>query len=41
LYSALRLADQNGIETIAVILPENLGIGEAICDRLFKAAYKI
>ena len=41
LYSSLRLADQKGIETIAVILPENLGIGEAICDRLIKAAYKI
>jgi len=38
LYSSLRLADQKKIKTIAIILPSNIGIGDAICDRLTKAA---
>lgn len=38
LYSSLRLADQKKIKTIAIILPDNTGIGDAVRDRLTKAA---
>ena len=38
LYSSLRVADQKRIKTIAIILPSDIGIGGAICDRLTKAA---
>jgi L-threonylcarbamoyladenylate synthase len=38
LYSSLRLADQNNIDTIAIILPDSIGIGDAVRDRLTKAA---
>jgi L-threonylcarbamoyladenylate synthase len=38
LYSSLRYADKIGIKTIQVIPPPSLGIGEAINDRLQKAA---
>ena len=38
LYSSLRLADQKKIDTIAIILPDSIGIGDAVRDRLTKAA---
>jgi len=38
LYSSLRLADQKNIDTIAIILPDSIGIGDAVRDRLTKAA---
>jgi L-threonylcarbamoyladenylate synthase len=38
LYSSLRLADQKKIKTIAIILPNSIGIGDAIRDRITKAA---
>ena len=38
LYSSLRLADQKKIKTITIILPNNIGIGDAVRDRLTKAA---
>ncbi len=39
LYSALRLGDQMGISTIAVLQPEGEGLAAAIRDRLKKAAF--
>jgi L-threonylcarbamoyladenylate synthase len=38
LYSALRLGDKKNLSKIFVILPEEVGLGEAIRDRLLKAA---
>jgi len=38
LYASLRLADQKKINTIAIILPNSIGIGDAIRDRITKAA---
>ena len=39
LYSALRLGDQMGLSTIAVLQPEGEGLAAAIRDRLKKAAF--
>ncbi len=39
LYAALRLGDQLGLTTIAVLQPEGEGLAEAIRDRLKKAAF--
>ncbi len=39
LYSALRLGDQMGVSTIAVLQPEGDGLAAAIRDRLKKAAF--
>ena len=39
LYSALRLGDQMGISTIAVLQPEGEGLAAALRDRLKKAAF--
>jgi L-threonylcarbamoyladenylate synthase len=38
LYSALRLGDKKNLSKIYVILPTETGLGEAIRDRLLKAA---
>jgi L-threonylcarbamoyladenylate synthase len=38
LYSALRSADQQGLKKVAVLLPEGVGLAEAIRDRLTKAS---
>ena len=38
LYSALRLADTNGISTVNVIPPQEHGVGAAINNRLLKAS---
>jgi L-threonylcarbamoyladenylate synthase len=38
LYSALRSADRQGLEKIAVLVPEGSGLAEAIRDRLIKAS---
>ena len=38
LYSALRLGDKKNLSKIYVILPLGTGLGEAIRDRLLKAA---
>ena len=38
LYLALRSADQQGLNKVAVIVPEGTGLAEAIRDRLSKAA---
>ena len=38
LYSALRLGDKKNLSKIFVILPNEVGLGEAIRDRLSKAA---
>jgi L-threonylcarbamoyladenylate synthase len=38
LYSALRSADHQGLEKIAVLVPEGPGLAEAIRDRLTKAS---
>jgi L-threonylcarbamoyladenylate synthase len=38
LYSALRAADNIGIETISVLVPDGSGLAEAIRDRLTKAS---
>jgi L-threonylcarbamoyladenylate synthase len=38
LYSQLRQADQDGIQTVIAIIPPSLGLGRAITDRLRKAA---
>jgi len=38
LYSALRSADHQGLEKIAVLVPEGVGLAEAIRDRLTKAS---
>ncbi|MFM1986731.1 MAG: hypothetical protein RIS18_948 [Actinomycetota bacterium] len=38
LYSALRSADHQGLEKIAVLVPEGAGLAEAIRDRLTKAS---
>ena len=39
LYQALRAADESGIQKIHIVLPSSDGIGEAINDRLRKAAF--
>jgi L-threonylcarbamoyladenylate synthase len=38
LYSALRFADQQELKKVIVLLPEGVGLAEAIRDRLTKAA---
>jgi L-threonylcarbamoyladenylate synthase len=38
LYLALRSADQQGLKKVAVLVPEGVGLAEAIRDRLTKAA---
>jgi L-threonylcarbamoyladenylate synthase len=40
LYSALRLADSKGIETVHVVPPAQQGVGVAINNRLIKSANK-
>ena len=40
LYSALRLADHEGLETIVVQLPSGIGLAEAIRDRVERATKK-
>jgi L-threonylcarbamoyladenylate synthase len=39
LYFALRSADQQGLKKVAVLLPEGVGLAEAIRDRLTKASF--
>jgi L-threonylcarbamoyladenylate synthase len=39
IYSALRAADQLGLETVVVIQPQGDGIAIAIRDRLKRAAF--
>jgi L-threonylcarbamoyladenylate synthase len=38
LYASLRRADESGVEWIVVPLPEEVGLGLAVADRLRKAA---
>jgi len=38
LYALLRLSDDDGIDDVIIVLPENNDIGQAIRDRVFKAA---
>lgn len=38
LFYLLRLADEDGVDFVAAYLPENIGIGKAIRNRLLKAA---
>jgi L-threonylcarbamoyladenylate synthase len=38
LYSALRAADEQGLETVVVAQPVGNGIAVAICDRLKRAS---
>jgi len=38
LYASLRRADESGAEWIVVPLPEEVGLGLAVADRLRKAA---
>jgi L-threonylcarbamoyladenylate synthase len=38
LYLALRTADQQGLKKVVVLLPEGVGLAEAIRDRLTKAS---
>jgi L-threonylcarbamoyladenylate synthase len=38
LYADLRRCDQEGVETAVIVLPEPLGIGLALRDRIMKAA---
>jgi L-threonylcarbamoyladenylate synthase len=38
LYASLRRADDEGAEVVVVPLPEELGLGLAVADRLRKAA---
>ena len=38
LYASLRRADESGAEVIVVPLPEEVGLGLAVADRLRKAA---
>lgn len=38
LYSDLRSADSRGADTIVAVLPDDQGIGQAVRDRLYKAA---
>jgi L-threonylcarbamoyladenylate synthase len=40
LYLAFRKADNLGLEVISVFLPDPIGIGESIIDRVKKAAFK-
>jgi L-threonylcarbamoyladenylate synthase len=40
LYASLRRADERGAEVIVVPLPEKVGLGLAVADRLLKAAGK-
>jgi L-threonylcarbamoyladenylate synthase len=40
LYASLRRADETGAEVIVVPLPEKVGLGLAVADRLLKAAGK-
>jgi L-threonylcarbamoyladenylate synthase len=41
LYSALRGADEQGLEIVVVAQPVGDGIAVAICDRLQRAAFKL
>ena len=38
LYARLRQADQSGIDVVIAVIPMNVGLGEAIRDRLTKAS---
>lgn len=38
LYHSLRQADHIGLQVLVVVMPENSGIGQALCDRLYRAA---
>lgn len=38
LYHSLRQADHLGLEVLVAVMPEDLGIGRAVCDRLRRAA---
>ncbi|MEM9747255.1 MAG: Sua5 family C-terminal domain-containing protein, partial [Actinomycetota bacterium] len=38
LYSELRRADADGVETLVAVLPAPTGLGAAVRDRLAKAA---
>lgn len=38
LYHALRKADHLGLEVLVAVMPSELGIGRAVCDRLRRAA---
>lgn len=38
LYHALRQADHLGLEILVAVMPEDVGIGHAVCDRLRRAA---
>ena len=38
LYARLRQADQSGIDVVIAVIPRNVGLGEAIRDRLTKAS---
>ena len=38
LYARLRQADQSGIDVVIAVIPTNVGLGEAIRDRLTKAS---
>ena len=41
LYVALRSADQQGLKKVAVLVPEGIGLAEAIRDRLIKASGRV
>ena len=40
LYDELRRADSDGIDVVVAVLPDDIGIGRAIRDRLTKAAHR-
>jgi L-threonylcarbamoyladenylate synthase len=40
LYDRLRDADERGLDTVVAVLPEPIGLGHAIRDRLTKAAFR-
>ena len=38
LYESLRTADTNNLAVVIAVLPPSSGLGEAVCDRLTRAA---
>lgn len=40
LYADLRSADNDGVDVVVAVLPDSSDLGEAICDRLRKAAVR-
>jgi L-threonylcarbamoyladenylate synthase len=38
LYHCLREADHLGLQVLVAVMPEDVGIGHAVCDRLRRAA---